>query len=109
MTFRVFLERLGLLPPPPSLLAVIQEATTRSGEVDRRAFLRLVGAGALGAAVAPALDLEHLIWTPAAQVQVATLTEIDTFLVTPSWVMKEVARHLVNKPKGRRYRQSAIR
>ena len=100
MRFRGFLERLGLLDPPvPGLSEVIQEATTTSrGEVDRRAFLRLVGGGALGAIVAPALDLEALIWTPKPMIIVPGLPVIvgahNVVSLNSDWIVKEGLKRL---------------
>lgn len=42
-------------------------------ELDRRAFLKILGGSAAVALAAPMLDLEALLWTPATQVVVPDL------------------------------------
>jgi hypothetical protein len=63
----------------------------------RRAFLRVLAAGAAAAGVASAVDLERLVWTPGEVVSVGGLIEESSnIFLTPQWVTQDVARFWVN-------------
>ena len=84
--------------------------------MDRRGFLRLLGMGAVGAAVASTVDVDRLLWEPgkttffdlwrpvpfetvAIDIEEQFGVDIEWTkhgFVTPDWVVKESLRHLKN-------------
>jgi len=59
--------------------------------VDRRSFLRLVGAGSVGVLAASTFDVERLLWTPRQLVTVRRPT-----IVTADWIVRDALRILEN-------------
>lgn len=99
ISLRELLERLHWLDPKPAgIEAAARACTDRGGQLNRRAFL-----GLMGAAVAVAgLDPERLLWTPGEKaVALATPAEIaevtGNVFATPAWVCKEALRLLENQ------------
>lgn len=64
--------------------------------VSRRAFLQVLGAGVAGAALAPTLDVEQLLWQPGEK----TFFLPDGYtLISPDWVTREALGLLTNHVK----------
>ena len=93
---------LGIGESDAKLSAVASEATLRGGGIDRRAFLRLLGSGAAGLVVAPALDLDALIWTPKTIVTVGEFAP-SYFEMTAEWLTREALRLLEHEVKFANY------
>ena len=55
--------------------------------MDRRSFLRLLGSGAVGAAIGAELDLERLLWVPK---PIITVPAMPSTFVTPDWITREL-------------------
>jgi acyl-CoA thioesterase FadM len=95
MTIRELLERIGLLDPKPEgIEAMALACTDKAGHVSRRAFFGLMGT----ALIAAGIDPEKLLWTPGETgIVLPTAAETATYshvLVTPDWMVKEIARLL---------------
>ena len=107
MNFAKFLQALGLKQPDAVVDAVVRESSHRDGTLNRRAFLRLAGAGAAGLVVAPSIDLDALLWTPRATILAPTIEEAVLFggntFITPEWVSREALRMLTNQLKFTTY------
>lgn len=63
--------------------------------LDRRRFLRLLGLSAASMALAPAFDPERLLWVPG--VKTFFLPNAANTVITPEWIMREMAKVLVNQ------------
>lgn len=93
---------------PSWLRRLIPEpARSETAGMDRRAFLRLAGQGALGAVVASTVDVEQLLWTPGEKtILIPDLTEqwdvkhLDPWrphrntFVSIDWLVQEHLRQL---------------
>lgn len=91
----------GLRESDALIQAAATEATLRSGAMDRRAFLKIVGAGATAAVVAPSLDFDALLWTPQPIVTVGEIAAEEALVgnafLTTEWLSLEALRLLTNK------------
>lgn len=87
MKWRQLLEKLGVLDPPVD--ALLAEATMRDGRLDRRTFLKLAGGAMAVAGMAPALDIDKILWQPKPQILVP-----DKTLVTAKTMTEAIGKAL---------------
>lgn len=84
-------------------------ARSEVSQMDRRAFLRLAGQGALGLAVVPGVDLERLLWVPSERtIFIPTALDHEQLLPADEMVaemMKIIKEQIlfVGRVHGRRY------
>ena len=65
--------------------------------IDRRAFLRRLATGIIGATVGAELDIERLLWVPKSIITVPDMSFVghNTF-ISPDWITREALAILEN-------------
>jgi hypothetical protein len=74
-------------------LAWLNGPKVQPSGIDRRRFLQFLGGTAVGAAVAPLIDVEHLLWTPKPMIVVPGA---DTWL-SIDWITREALMMFENR------------